>query len=53
MNTRELADALFTQVFARYGLPLSIVGDRDTRLTAKQVRGVTTALGVKLALSTA
>lgn len=38
MNTEELCDVLFQKVFSWIGLPLSILGDRDTRLTAKQMR---------------
>lgn len=53
MNTKELSNVLYERVFAWIGLPSSIVGDRDTRLTAAQMRGLAKALGLKLKLSVA
>jgi transposase InsO family protein len=53
MNTADLCDCLFEHVFSWVGLPLSIVGDRDSRLTASQIRYLTKFLGLKLKLSTA
>jgi hypothetical protein len=40
MDTDGLCDALWKHVFSWIGLPHSILGDRDTRLTAKKMRSV-------------
>jgi transposase InsO family protein len=53
MSTKELVDLLWTRVFAWAGLPASIVGDRDTRLSASRFRAVCKALNLKLKLSVA
>ena len=53
MTTKQLVDVLFRHVFCWIGLPSSIVGDRDTRLTASQMRELTQHLGLKLQLSVA
>jgi hypothetical protein len=47
MSTKELVDLLWTRVFAWAGLPASIVGDRDTCLSAS-FRAVCKALNLKL-----
>jgi hypothetical protein len=53
MGTEELIDALYQHVFSWIGLPSSIVGDRDTRLTAGQMNALCRGLFMRLKLSTA
>jgi transposase InsO family protein len=53
MNTTQLADHLFTLVFSWVSLPEESVGDRDTRLTASQMRKLLRQLTVRLKLSVA
>jgi transposase InsO family protein len=53
LTTAQLSDVLFQEVFSWVGLPESISGDRDSRLTAKQMRSLCPFLGVKLKHSTA
>jgi transposase InsO family protein len=53
MGTEELIDTLYEHVFSWIGLPSSIVGDRDTRLTAGQMNALCRGLCIKLELSTA
>jgi transposase InsO family protein len=53
MNATQLADHLFTRVFSWVGFPQEIVGDRDTRLTASQMRKLKRQLNVRLKLSVA
>jgi hypothetical protein len=52
-NTQDLIDTLYKNVFSWIGLPNSIVGDRDSRLTASQMRSLCKGLTLKLKLSTA
>jgi hypothetical protein len=40
MNTMQLCDILYKEVFSWVGLLESITGDRDTRPTAKQMRSL-------------
>jgi hypothetical protein len=53
MTTQMLVDTLYTRVFSWVGLPSKIVGDRDSRLTASQMRALVKGLSVKLNLSVA
>jgi hypothetical protein len=53
MSTTMFLDLLWEKVFCWIGLPLSIVGDRDTRLTASQMRALTARLQVHMRLSVA
>jgi transposase InsO family protein len=53
MNTVQLCDVLWKEVFSWVGLPESITGDRDSRLTASQMRALCKFLGMKLKLSVA
>jgi hypothetical protein len=53
MTAQMLVDALFTRVFSWVGLPSKIVGDRDSRPTASQMRALVEGLSVKLNLSVA
>jgi hypothetical protein len=53
MNTIQLCNVLYKEVFSWVGLPESITGDRDTRLTASQMRALCKFLGLKLKLSVA
>jgi hypothetical protein len=53
MNTEALCSILWEKVFSWTGLPHSILGDRDTRLRAKQMRSVCSFLGTRLINSTA
>jgi transposase InsO family protein len=53
MNTVQLCDILWKEVFSWVGLPESITGDRDSRLTASQMRALCKFLGMKLKLSVA
>ena len=42
MTTEKFCDCLWERVFSWIGLPESIVGDRDTRLTASMMRALCT-----------
>jgi transposase InsO family protein len=53
MGTEEFINALYQHVVSWIGLPSSIVGDRDTRLTAGQLNALCRGLCMKLKLSTA
>jgi RNase H-like domain found in reverse transcriptase/Reverse transcriptase (RNA-dependent DNA polymerase)/Integrase zinc binding domain/Integrase core domain/Retroviral aspartyl protease len=53
MKGHDFCDALWTHVFAWIGLPASITGDRDTRITASETRKLFRYIGVKLKLSVA
>lgn len=51
MSTATLIALLWEKVFSWVGLPIKIVGDRDTRLTASNMRALAKGLTVRLALS--
>jgi hypothetical protein len=51
MSSQQLIDILYEKVFSWVGLPVRIVGDRDTRLTADKMRALCKGLSIKLALS--
>ena len=53
MGTQELIDIMYKHVFSWVGLPNSIVGERDTRLTTGQMKALCRGLCIKLKLSTA
>ena len=53
MNTQDLCDVLYKHVFSWVGLPESISGDGDTRLTASRMRSLRQALGLRVVNSTA
>jgi hypothetical protein len=53
MDTDALCDILWKHVFSWTGLPHSILGDRDSRLTAKKMRALCSFLGTRLINSTA
>jgi hypothetical protein len=53
MTTTGLLDLLWEKLFCWIGLPLSITGDRDTRLTASQMRALTARLQVRMRVSVA
>jgi hypothetical protein len=53
MTTQMLVDTLYARVFSWVGLPSKIVGDRDSFLTASQMRALVKGLSVKLNLSVA
>jgi hypothetical protein len=53
MTTQMLVGTLYTRVFSWVGLPSKILGDRDSRLTASQMRALIKGLSVKLNLSVA
>lgn len=53
MTTSMLIDLLYEHVFSWTGLPLSIVGDRDTRLTSRMMTSLCKGLKVKRSLSAA
>jgi transposase InsO family protein len=52
VSTAELCDLLYEKVFSWIGLPLKILGDHDTRLTASQMRALCQYLGTRLIYST-
>jgi hypothetical protein len=52
MNALKLAELLYQSLFSWVRLPLSIVGDRDSRLTSSYMRTLCKHLRVKLKLST-
>jgi hypothetical protein len=51
MTTNKLIDVLWERAFSWIGLPVKIVGDRDTWLTASATRALAKGLSVRLALS--
>ena len=53
MNTKQLCAVLWERVFSWCGLPESIVGDRDTRLRAREFRALCSSLQVRMKLSVA
>jgi transposase InsO family protein len=53
MIATQLVDHLFTRVFSWFGWPRQIVGDRDTRSTASQMRKLLRQVTVRLQLSVA
>jgi hypothetical protein len=53
MSTIELCDVLYKYVFSWVGLPKSITSDRDSRLTASQMRKLCKFHEVKLKVSVA
>lgn len=53
MTSDVLCKLLYDKVFSWTGLPLKILGDNDTRLTASQTRALCKYLGVRLMFSTA
>jgi hypothetical protein len=53
MSTPDLIKVLYNRVFSWIGLPGSIIGDRDSRLTASQMRALCKALAIRLKLSVA
>ena len=53
MNTHDLCDVLYKHVLSWVGLPESILGDRDTRLTASRMWFLRQALGLQVINSTA
>jgi transposase InsO family protein len=53
MNTDDLCQVLWAGVFCWIGLPSSIVGDRDARLTASQTRALCKSLEIQMKLSVA
>ena len=53
MNTSDLCDILYEKVFSWIGLPESILGDRDSRLTASTMRKLSQSLGMRVIKSTA
>jgi len=52
-NAEVLANRLFDKVFNTFGLPLSIVSDRDPKYTSAFWRALFKSLGTKLRISTA
>jgi len=53
MTTAGMCDVLYKHVFSWVGLPASIIGDRDSRLTASWMRKLVKYLVLRLKLSTA
>jgi len=53
MTVKDLIDVLWVKVFSWIGLPESIIGDRDSRLTASRMRELCKALGTRVISSTA
>ena len=53
ISAEGVADLLYRNVICYFGVPLSIVSDRDTRWTAEFFGEVSRALGVRLKLSSA
>jgi hypothetical protein len=53
MDTQGLCKVLWQRVFSWIGLPLSILGDRHTRLAAKRMRALCQFLGTRLIHSSA
>ena len=46
-DTQDLCDVLYKHVFSWVGLRESILGDRDTRLTASRMQALRQALGLR------
>ena len=53
MGTQALIDKLYIHVFSWVGLPSSIVGDQDSRLTAGEMKALCRGLCIKFNLSVA
>jgi hypothetical protein len=53
MTTKQLIDTLWGRLFTNVGLPMKIIGDRDTRLTADTMRALCKQLRIRLSLSAA
>jgi hypothetical protein len=51
-TTLDVANAFLEKVYATYGLPASILSDRDARFTSKFWTGLHEQLGVELLIST-
>jgi hypothetical protein len=51
-TTRDAANVFLTKVYSTYGLPASIVSDRDPRFTSKFWQGLHNQLGIELLMST-
>jgi hypothetical protein len=51
-TTKDVANAFLTEVYSTYGLPASILSDRDPRFTSKFWQGLHEQLGVELLVST-
>jgi transposase InsO family protein len=49
----DVADTFLFTFYGRYGLPESIVSDRDTRFTGKFWESLMETLGIKTSMSTA
>ncbi|GKB35114.1 reverse transcriptase domain-containing protein [Tanacetum coccineum] len=52
-STEELAKIYIDEIFARHGVPVSIISDRDGRFTSRCWQTVQKALGMRLDMSTA
>src|SRR3954451_3191518 len=53
VTTPEVADLFFHHIFRYFGLPSTIISDRDARFTGKFWHTLWAKLGTKLAMSTA
>ena len=53
INSKEFAHLFMKEVFAKHGLPRSIVSDRDTRFTSEFFRDVCRYLQIEQSMSTA
>jgi hypothetical protein len=51
-TTKDVANAFLIEVYSTYGLPASILSDRDPRFTSKFWQGLHEQLGVELLVST-
>jgi len=52
-NAEQLADLYIKEIVRLYGIPLSIISDRDTKFASRFWQGFQTALGTEVHLSTA
>ncbi|KAI3713356.1 hypothetical protein L1987_71933 [Smallanthus sonchifolius] len=52
-SSERLAEVFINEVVARYGMPLTIVSDRDTRFTSRFWKRFHEAMGTRLNISTA
>jgi hypothetical protein len=52
LNEKECASLLFDNVFTKYGLPLQIISDRDSRWTSQFWEEICQLFGIKRALTT-
>jgi transposase InsO family protein len=52
-SARDVANVFMHLFYGRYGLPQSIVSDRDTRFTSKFWQGLQKTVGIELLMSTA